>query len=179
MTLADLASISGIVSGLAVLVSLIFLYYQLRQISEQVKQAEKNQRATLNQGYVTRTTDTLRAALDGHELMQRVWSGETNFNANELYQLRIRFRLAIIGTQEAFLQHREGLLDAINMDYARMTLQLWLRQPVFRALWSQSVVSLPAEYVTFVNGLIAQTPLAEPEDGVARFQADLAKIKGG
>ena len=52
-------------------------------------------------------------------------------------------------------------------------------QPVFRALWSQSATSLPPEFVAFVNGLIAETPLAEPEDTVARFQADLAKIKTG
>ena len=181
MSLSDLASISGIVSGLAVLVSLIFLYFQLRQINEQVRQAEKNQRASLNQGFVTRTTDNLRASLDGaaHELMQRVFAGETSFTASELYQLRIAFRLAIIGTQDAYLQLREGLLDAANMDYAKLTLKMWLRQPVFRALWQQSAVSLPSEFAAFVNGLIVETPLAEPEDTVARFQADLAKIKSG
>ena len=181
MSLSDLASISGIVSGLAVVVSLIFLYFQLRQINEQVKQAEKNQRAALNQGFVTRTTDNLRASMDGpaHELMQRVYAGETNFTASELFKLRLAFRLSIIGTQDAYLQHREGLLDAANMDYATLTLKMWLRQPVFRALWSQSATSLPPEFVAFVNGLIAETPLAEPEDTVARFQADLAKIKTG
>jgi hypothetical protein len=181
VTLSDLASISGIVSGLAVLVSLIFLYFQLRQISEQVKQGEKNQRASLNQGFVTRTTDNLRSGIGGpaHELMQRVFAGETNFTASELFMLRISFRLSIIGTQDAYLHHREGLLDDANMDYATLTLKNWLRQPVFRALWSQSAVSLPSEFVAFVNGLIAETPLAEPEDTVARFQADLAKIKSG
>jgi len=181
MTLSDLASISGIVSGVAVLVSLIFLYFQLRQINQQVKQAEKNQRASLNQGFVTRTTENLRASLEGpsQELLQRVWAGETAFTASELFQLRVRFRLAIIGTQDAYLQHREGLLDVANMDYATLTLRIWLRQPVFRALWAQSVTSLPPEFVGFVNDLIAQTPLAEPEDAVARFQADLAKLKSG
>jgi len=181
VTLSDLASISGIVSGLAVLVSLIFLYFQLRQISEQVKQAEKNQRASLNQGFVTRTTDNLRAQMEGpgHELRQRVFSGETNFTASELWTLRIGFRLALISTQDAFLQHREGLLDAANMDYARLTLQMWLRQPVYRALWSQTAASLPLEFVGFVTGLIAQTPLAGPDDTVARFQAELAKVRSG
>ncbi len=111
--------------------------------------------------------------------MQRVWAGETAFTASELYQLRIRFRLAIIGTQDAYLQHREGLLDVANMDYATLTLRLWLRQRVFRALWAQSATSLPPDFVEFVNGLIAETPLAEPEDTVARFQAELAKIKSG
>ncbi len=181
MTLSDLASISGIISGLAVLASLIFLYFQLRQINEQVKQTEKNQRASLNQGFVTRTTDNLRHQVDAptQELMQRVFAGETNFTASELGKLRLSFRLSIIGTQDAYLQHRQGLLDDANMDYAKLTLTLWFRQPVFRALWAQSAASLSPEIVAFVNGLIAETPLAEPEDAVARFQADLAKIKNG
>jgi hypothetical protein len=179
MPLSDLASIGSLVSGLAVLVSLIFLYFQLRQINAQVKQTEKNQRASLNQGFVTRTTDNLRHQMDGpaQEPMQRVFAGETNFTASELSKLRLALRLSIIGMQDAYLQHREGLLDAANMDYAKLTLKLWLRQPVFRALWTQSSVSLSPDIVAFVNGLIAETPLAEPEDSVARFQADLAKIK--
>ena len=179
MSLSDLASISGIVSGMAVLASLVFLYFQLRQINEQVKQTEKNQRASLNHGFVTRTTDNLRHLIDGptSELMQRVFAGETNFTAIELGKLRLAFRMAIIGAQDAYLQHREGLLDATNLEYAKLTLTMWLRQPVFRALWVQSSVTLSPEMVGFVNGLIAETPLAEPEDTVARFQADLAKIK--
>jgi hypothetical protein len=45
MSLSDLASIGSFVSGFAVLVSLIFLYFQLRQIHAQVLQEEKNQQA--------------------------------------------------------------------------------------------------------------------------------------
>jgi hypothetical protein len=33
------------------------------------------------------------------------------------------------------------------------------------------------EFVAFVNGLIAEMPLAEPADAEARFQADLTKIR--
>jgi hypothetical protein len=42
MSLSDLASLGSFVSGAAVLVSPVFLYFQLRQLSGQVKQAEKN-----------------------------------------------------------------------------------------------------------------------------------------
>ena len=54
MSLSDLASIGSLVSGMAVLVSLIFLYIQLREIHSQVLQAEKNQRAMMNQGVISR-----------------------------------------------------------------------------------------------------------------------------
>jgi hypothetical protein len=39
MSLSDLAALGSFVSGLGVLVSLVFLYFQLRQIGVQVKQA--------------------------------------------------------------------------------------------------------------------------------------------
>jgi len=179
MSLSDLASISGIVSGLAVLASLVLLYFQLRQLNEQMKQAEKNQRASLNHGFLNRITENLRSSSEGpeHELMMRVFAGETNFTASELYRLRFRFRLAIVGTQDAFLQHREGLLDQANLDYAQLTLKNWLRQPVFRALWLQSRTSLPTDFIAFVEDLITKTPLAGPEDTVAQFKADLAKVR--
>src|SRR5689334_19355525 len=57
MSLSDLASIGSFVSGVAVLVSLVFLYFQMRQVTEQVRQAEKNQRAVIQQARTTRSAD--------------------------------------------------------------------------------------------------------------------------
>src|SRR5689334_6518225 len=53
MTLSDLAAVGSLVSGVAVLVSLVYLALQVRQ-------SERNQRAVLNQGYITRVTEYLR-----------------------------------------------------------------------------------------------------------------------
>jgi hypothetical protein len=50
MLLSDLASIGNLVSGLAVLASLVYLSLQLRQ-------TDRNQKALMNQGTVTRNTD--------------------------------------------------------------------------------------------------------------------------
>src|SRR5215472_7715408 len=47
MSLSDLASLGSFVSGVAVLISLIFLYFQVRQANQLVRQAEKNQQATI------------------------------------------------------------------------------------------------------------------------------------
>lgn len=52
MTLSDLASIGSLISGLAVLASLVFLYFQLRQMNAQVRQAERNQLAAIRLGRV-------------------------------------------------------------------------------------------------------------------------------
>lgn len=50
MSLSDLAALGSFFSGFGVLVSLVFLYFQLEQIGSQVKQAEKNQRALITRG---------------------------------------------------------------------------------------------------------------------------------
>ena len=79
MSLSDLASIGSLVSGVAILVSLIYLAIQVRQ-------AEKNQRAVLNQGYITRVADYLRWYAESpiNELRTRVIAGDTSFTAEEL-----------------------------------------------------------------------------------------------
>jgi hypothetical protein len=57
MSPSDLASLGGFVFGIAVLVSLVFLYFQLRQLSRQGRQAEKNQRALMQQARAARGVD--------------------------------------------------------------------------------------------------------------------------
>src|SRR5271166_5699196 len=54
MSLSDLASLGSFVSGVAVLVSLVYL-------ARQVRQAERNQRALAQQMRATRTSDLLVA----------------------------------------------------------------------------------------------------------------------
>lgn len=57
MTLSDLASLGSFISGIAVLVSLIYLALQVRQ-------AEKNQRAIIHQGRVEQSADRLLRLMD-------------------------------------------------------------------------------------------------------------------
>ena len=81
MSLSDLAALGSFVSGLAVLVSLIFLYFQLRQVNRQVRQSEKNQLALMNQGVINRTSDIIRFAAepDINELSSRVIAATSTF----------------------------------------------------------------------------------------------------
>src|SRR5215469_7212456 len=106
MSLSDLASLGSFVSGVAVLISLVYLALQVRQ-------AEKNQRAALNQGYVDRTTENLRWLADAPQaaLITRVMAGELNFTSEEVFRLSMAFRTSLLSTQDAFLQHRAGLID--------------------------------------------------------------------
>ena len=57
MSLSDLASLGSFVSGVGVLISLIFLYFQVRQVNAQVGQAEKNQQAAIRQERSAKVSD--------------------------------------------------------------------------------------------------------------------------
>src|SRR5215469_11714077 len=178
MSLSDLASVGSFVSGFAVLVSLVFLYFQLRQLSGQVKQAEKNQRGVLSQGYFTRVTENLRWSGEpaNAELRARLIAGETAFTAGELYRLRMMFRTLVVNVMDAYVHHKSGLLDTMSFDGSMLNFRAVLSQPVFRAIWMDSASTIAPDFRDVVETMLAEEPLAKPLDDVARFKANLAKV---
>lgn len=172
MSLSDLASLASFVSGFAVLVSLVYLAIQVRQ-------AEKNQRAVLNQGYITRVTDYLRWYAESpiNELRARVIAGDTSFSAEELLRLQMALRITLLSAQDAHLQHKAGLVDAMTLDNSmRSVRNTWLGQPVYRALWLQQAPTIAPDFAAVIETMLRETPVIESDDIVSRFQKDLAKI---
>ena len=68
MPLSDLAAIGSFVSGAAVLVSLVFLYFQLGQVRKQIALAEKNQRAIMQQGRAARSAENIMGLGDSFKM---------------------------------------------------------------------------------------------------------------
>ena len=180
MSLSDLAALGSFVSGFAVLVSLVFLYFQLRQLNAQVLQAETNQRALLNQGVANRTIDSLKWGSEPliNELNSRVYAGDTKFSAPELRQLRMYLRVRLTGIQDGYVQLRSGLVDQLTFDNVLQGTKGILSQRVFRALWLNNRLSYAPEWRDYVDRLIAELPLAEPIDAVAEFEARLVDVVG-
>jgi|KBSMisStandDraft_5_1062788.scaffolds.fasta_scaffold337096_1 hypothetical protein len=172
MSFSDLASIGSFVSASAVLVSLIYLAIQVRQ-------AEKNQRAVLNQGYITRVTDYLRWYAESpiNELRARVMAGDISFTAEELLRLQLALRVTLLSAQDAYLQHKAGLVDAMTLDNSMRSIRItWLNFPVYRALWQQQAPTIAPEFAAVIETMLRETPVTKPSDMVSLFRADLAKI---
>lgn len=172
MSLSDLASLGSFVSGVAVFVSLIYLAVQVRQ-------AEKNQRAVLNQGYITRVTDYLRWYAESpiNELRVRVMAGETSFTAEELLRLQIALRVTLLSAQDAYIQHKAGLVDAMTLDNSMRSVRItWLNFPVYRALWRQQAPTIAPEFAAVIEQMLEETPVTKSNDIVSIFRADLVKI---
>jgi hypothetical protein len=178
MSLSDLASLGSFVSGVAVLVSLIFLYFQSRQISEQVLQTEKNQRALLNEGVLNRSVENTRwlAQTEHSNLMTRVTAGETEFSAQELFQLSLILRAALLALQNAFVHRKAGLLDQISIDNNLSIVRSFMSSPVYRVLWQQNRRTYAPELVEVIEKILLETQMAKPIDVVARFNADLSRL---
>jgi hypothetical protein len=172
MTLSDLASIGSLVSGVAVLVSLIYLSLQIRQ-------TERNQRALINQGAMAR--DTAIVAMlpqpDFSAAWVKVVGGETELSALECWHLSVVLRGLLGSLQESYLQKKAGLIDQITIDYIEFGVHYYLAQPVIRALWSTSKAAYPAKTVALIDGLIARTPLATPVDLSSLLKISLAEVR--
>ena len=179
MSLSDLAALGSFVSGFAVLVSLTFLYFQLRQITEQVKQAERNQRAALDQGHLAAAgVSTWRLAESPYvELQARVTAGDTKFTAEELARLQAMFHIAMLTLRDAYLQHKSGLMDSTSYNSALLAIRTyWLVQPVYRALWRRAAASVDPQFRSVIDTIVSDAPLAKPTDATSRFEADLAAV---
>lgn len=171
MSLSGVAAIGSLVSGMAVLVSLVYLALQVRQ-------TERNQRALMNQGVITRTVELIMLNNDPrlNELLSKVYAGEATFSAPEIQLLRNHIRARLINIQDAYLQHRSGLTDQITFDNALAAARNMLSQPVFRAIWKSVRTARAPEWIAYVDKLIETTPISKPVDAVARFKADFAEV---
>src|SRR5215469_14472819 len=130
MSLSDLASLGSFVSGAAVLVWLVFLYFQLRQMNAQVRQTEKNQQALIVQARADRAagvnSDFARdkAFIDTYV---RVATDADDVTYAETIQVRVWIMSIFQNAQEAFSQYRRGLLDEYDFDASFLGLKRNLR----------------------------------------------------
>ena len=168
MSLADLAAIGSFISGLAVVTTLVFLLIQVRQ-------TEKNQRALLNQGALSRTTDTVMWNSQ-HELSvlsNRVSLNETNFSNEELWKLLGLLRVNILNLQDAYIQHKQRLVDHATLEQAVRAFEFWMRRPVMRHVYTIMRENIATDTRLYIDDLISTLPLGEPLDLRAALQARL------
>ena len=165
MSLADLASLASLVSGLAVLVSLLFVGLQIRQ-------ANRNQRSLMQQGRSLRNVDLLSRLSDPKlgDIMLRVSKGETLADA-EYYVLYGYMASVFWSYEDCFFQFHSGTLDAKSWASDVATLKRLLSNPAYRAVWRAVRAALGDEYRSFLDGLVAESRHNAP--------ANLVKILTG
>src|SRR5262249_6822855 len=153
MTLSDLASLGSFVSGAAVLVSLVFLYFQLKQVNEQVKQAERNQKALIQQSRAARTMDHLDRVADAANVTAyfKGYFGSPDITLAEQRQFRFFFRSTLYGFEDAFFQHHQGVLDDASFQSHVAAMKSQFARPGCRAAWKQQRPLHEPSFITFVD----------------------------
>jgi hypothetical protein len=176
MSLSDLAAIGSFISGLAVLISLIFLYFQLRQVSAQVIQAEKNQQATIRAARTTRVMDLMLTCTDPPvaNAVLKGMRGANDLTDTEVFQFVNHSGARFFNAEDSFYQHREGLLNEFSFDGLRNGLRVSLTSAPMRVIYKHQRIMMGREFVEFMDQLLATIPVAPVVDQSAQFRAEVA-----
>jgi hypothetical protein len=178
MSLSDLAALGSFVSGLAVLVSLVFLYFQLRQLAAQVRQAEKNQRALIQQARASRLSDHMDRIADpgvADAYRKGRW-GDADLTITELYQFRVLFLSSLYGLEDSFFQHEQGLLEDAPFQSTVATFRAAFARPGTRVAWAMQRRFHEAGFQRFVDQMISEVQLeTRPGDELAAWRASIAR----
>jgi hypothetical protein len=161
MSLSDLASIGSFVSGVAVLISLVYLALQVRQ-------AERNQRAMLQHGRAARATDLLvRMAEDEiADVLSRGSFGEEELTKKEELQFVLIFRANIIGMEDTYFQHKHNMLDDESFHSSFRMFRPFFAAPGFRAAWKRSRPMYDESFAKLVDQIAAEVAVtSRPSTG--------------
>lgn len=172
MSLSDIASIGSLVSGVAVLISLIYLALQVRQ-------AERNQQASIRQGRATRLVDIILATSDPAivEAMPIGAGGLDTITPTQFGQFIAIYGAFLASAEDTYLQYKEGLLsEAVFVSFAE-SWRRTLSQPGVRALWALRRKAFEAGFAAYMDGLVAEVPVAHANDFFAAWKAELAREK--
>lgn len=108
MLLSDLSNLGSFVSGIAVLISLAYLSFQIRQNT-------RHSRALIQQGRAGRIADgSLHFAdLAGEPGIVKCFDGDADVSAADLRRFLFMCRSVFVSAEDSWLQHEEGLLGEV------------------------------------------------------------------
>ena len=178
MTLSDLASLGSFVSGVAVLVSLVFLYFQLRQIGKQMILTEKSQRALMTQGALGRSIAQTNWIGEHASLFVKARGAPETLTDEETLQITAFVRTLLLNFQDYHHQREAGLIDAMSYNMSLTAVRYWLSVPALRAIYRYRAVYAP-EVRLLVDSAIKDAPLLTHEsesENLRIAMVELAKV---
>ena len=164
MTLSDISAVSSSISGIAVVASLAFLYFQMKQLGQQVKLAEKNQMASIRQNRSTRAVDLYVARVEATvgDAFYRGSKGDLDMSDSQLTQYLNYCAALFIHFEDSYGQHRDGLLNDSAFCNMCAHLQASFRSLGLRAVWKRERTAYRGEFVEFMDNILAEPEIALP-----------------
>ena len=155
MSLSDLASIGSLVSGIAVLVSLIYLGLQVRQNTHVHRASAHQARLDFVMEFLDGLTDASLAPI-----FLRGLEGDPSMTEVEFTRFRAFMHRWFLGMAEIVWMHERGVLDDDRYAGSTQALREYLGFPGTRAVWQVIKPVMPATFRTLVDTTIADTELA-------------------
>jgi hypothetical protein len=159
MSLSDLASLGSLVSGFAVLVSLIYLALQVRQ-------TKRNQQIAIRHSRATRVVE-LHLALADIAVADAWLHGSANpqeLTQTELGQFNNLCRALFFHFEDSFYQREEGLLNDDAFETVVSGVRLSARSPGFRAAWRIARPNFGGRFLEFMDGAVVGSAVEAPVD---------------
>ncbi len=154
MSLSDLASIGSLVSGIAVLISLIYLALQVRQ-------AALNQRSETQSSTTGRRIDLLLHMANAADANLRAAAADPDTTPEQAFQFIMAMQATLTNSEDEFFQYRSGMLDE-----RRFKLQFVVNRGLFalpgaRAVWRLTRTNFHPDFVALMDGIIESTPVSK------------------
>ena len=172
MSLSDLASLGTFVSGLAVVVSLIYLALQVRH-------AEKTQRALMHQARAERLINAGLASMQPEiaDTVTKMMTGDP-LSPRETLQAYYYMRIQVVIVEDALWQHQAGFLDKDSLDTAILNLQRIMLFPACRAAYQMQRAQLPPAVRDRIDALVAPSLSADAWNWMDDYNAARAQAGG-
>jgi hypothetical protein len=174
MSLADLASIGSFISGIAVLISLIY-------VGVQVRQAKLHQQAAIRQGRADRIVTMCFHGGDPSiaDAVAKGYAGDADITETQLTQYHYICRGFFYHCEEEFFQHKEGLAnDAYYASFLAGTRMMFC-EPGLRVQWKQQRAGFVPEFVAMMDKLMAESRPLSHANHLAEWKAAIAAEKSG
>lgn len=169
MSLADLASLGSFISGIAVLVSLVYL-------AQQIRQSTKHSRAAISHGFATRTVD-FNYRMTDEKLATAIVKGRSasaELTEVEIFQFMAYTRAAFWNASDTFVQYRNGLVDeAVFASFERAQVGL-MQAPGMQIAWSFMRDAFAPNFVAFMDRIAADASARGDLDFSAAWSTAIA-----
>ena len=169
MSLENLAAVAAVVGNFALTLTLVY-------VALQVRQADKNQRATLQQGRANRVSELAMKLSEPARaaLMSKAAVRPEGLSSEELDQFLNICRAAFLSGEDSFLQHKAGLLDKgswrgfVAGAAGQMAGSLGMR-----AAWRLTSAQFDPGFAAFMDDLVVQNPAHPQKDRLAAWVSSL------
>lgn len=152
LSLSEWANLAEVVSAVAVVISLLYVGYQIRENTGEIRAANRqelvNRSHSASLGFAT--SSELAAAL------AKVANGDP-LNATEQRQFAYVVRAVLYDSQEAYLLNREGRLDSGYWATRASLISVYLAAPPALAAYEEMTSRglLHEDFVRWVNEILA------------------------